>query len=196
MPNALFADVMKLLPEIPDYTWRPFADADGAQMLTFEKACSLLDGHTKLRPLVEWQTIIQAEDVVVQSQVALNAAGDVAAAGWFDVADRVDSVHGFLVGRVHPDFRGQGIGTALLLWLEEQAKRELAQMANGRPQDVITLANATISGSDGQEEAYYYRGLAYLAQGTEGHALLDLRTAVELNPTFERAQAALLILEE
>jgi ribosomal protein S18 acetylase RimI-like enzyme len=122
------------LPEIPGYRWRPLAESDEQALLAFEAACSKVDGATKLRSLSEWQEVVQAEEIVARSRIAVNERGDVVAAGWFEVDDRVDAVHAFLEERVHPDFRRQGIGVSLLLWLEEQAKQEMAQVANGRSQ--------------------------------------------------------------
>ncbi len=125
---------MNQLPEIPGTTWRPLAESDEQALLAFEAACARVDGATKLRSLSEWQALVQAEEIVARSRIAVNEAGEVVAAGWFEVDDRVDAVHAFLVERVHPDFRRQGIGVSLLLWLEEQAKEEMAEAASGRSQ--------------------------------------------------------------
>ncbi len=66
-----------------------------------------------------------------------------------------------------------------------------AYLAVERADDVLTLANATLSSGGGQEEAYYYRGLAYLAQGNPAQARLDFEQAVNWNPTFTAVQEAL-----
>ena len=125
---------MNQLPEIPGYSWRPLADYDEQALLAFELACSQVDGATKLRSLSEWREVVQVEEVASRSRIAANEAGEVVAAGWFELSDRVDAVHAFLFERIHPDFRRQGIGVSLLLWLEEQAKNVLAKVANGRSQ--------------------------------------------------------------
>jgi len=125
---------MNQLPEIPGYIWRPFSAQDEHALLTFELACSQVDGVTKLRTLSEWQMVVQTTEVMAQSRIAVNEAGEVVAAGWFEVDDRVDAVHAFMVERVHPDFRNQGIGVSLLLWLEVQAKQKMARVAKGRSQ--------------------------------------------------------------
>ncbi|MCW5877197.1 MAG: C39 family peptidase [Anaerolineales bacterium] len=54
---------------------------------------------------------------------------------------------------------------------------------SGRYQDVINLANTTISVVE-LEESFYWRGLARQAIGETGNAVSDLRTAVYLNPNF------------
>lgn len=126
------------LPEIPGYTWRPLADSDEQALLVFEAACSQVDGATKLRTLSEWTEVVQTEEIVAQSRIAMNGVGDVAAVGWFEIDSRVDADHIFLEERVHPDFRRQGIGVSLLRWLEEQAKEALAGKANGSADQLST----------------------------------------------------------
>lgn len=68
-----------------------------------------------------------------------------------------------------------------------------AYLAVGRYQDVITLANITVSGAGDRiiEESFLYRGHAYLAMGNSAQARLDYRQALALNPNFAAAQAAL-----
>lgn len=65
-----------------------------------------------------------------------------------------------------------------------------AYYAAGRYQDVIDLAEATISGTGGLEEAYYYLGLARLATGQSG-AKEAFQAAVDYNANFRPAQEAL-----
>ncbi len=68
-----------------------------------------------------------------------------------------------------------------------------AYLAVGRYEDVITLANVTVSGAGDRiiEESFLYRGHAYLALGNPAQARLDFRQALALNPNFVAAQAAL-----
>ncbi len=79
-----------------------------------------------------------------------------------------------------------------MLWY--QFRPYEAYLAMGRTDDVLTLANATLSSGGGQEEAYYYRGLAYLAQGNPDQARLDFEQAIAWNSTFTAAQEALAAL--
>jgi tetratricopeptide (TPR) repeat protein len=65
-----------------------------------------------------------------------------------------------------------------------------AYYAAGRYQDVLDLTEATIKGSGGLEEAYYYRGLALQASGQPG-AEQEFQAAVEYNPNFTPAAEAL-----
>jgi hypothetical protein len=62
----------------------------------------------------------------------------------------------------------------------------------GRYDDVLVLAETTINNSDERiEEAYYWRGRVYGAQGRGGDAASMYQVALRLNPNFAPAQQAL-----
>lgn len=65
-----------------------------------------------------------------------------------------------------------------------------AYYAVGRYQDVLDLAEATLKGTGGLEEAYYYHGLALHATGQAG-AAEDFQAALQYNPHFTPAANAL-----
>jgi tetratricopeptide (TPR) repeat protein len=65
-----------------------------------------------------------------------------------------------------------------------------AYYATGRYQDVLDLADATIKGAGGLEEAYYYRGLALQATGQPG-AVEAFEAALAYNSNFASATEAL-----
>jgi tetratricopeptide (TPR) repeat protein len=65
-----------------------------------------------------------------------------------------------------------------------------AYYATGRYQDVLDLAEATLAGTGGLEEAYYYQGLALHATG-QGGAKEAFEAALEYNSNFTLAQNAL-----
>ena len=60
----------------------------------------------------------------------------------------------------------------------------------GRYQDVLDLSDATIEGTNGLEEAYYYQGLALYALGETGPEEA-FEAAVAQNPNFIPAIDAL-----
>jgi hypothetical protein len=70
-----------------------------------------------------------------------------------------------------------------------------AYYAMGRYQDVLDLTEATLEGTGGLEEAYYYHGLALLATDQPG-ADSDFQAALEYNPLFTPAADALNLLLE
>lgn len=65
-----------------------------------------------------------------------------------------------------------------------------AYYAAGRYQDVLDLTEATIKGSGGLEEAYYYKGLALQALGQPG-AEQEFQAALDYNPNFAAAAEAM-----
>ncbi|GAB4435633.1 MAG: hypothetical protein Kow0031_17380 [Anaerolineae bacterium] len=64
-------------------------------------------------------------------------------------------------------------------------------LAQGRTQELIDLAGAVLDATGGLEELYYYRGLAYRAQGDTEAARADFEAALEYNPRFEPARLEL-----
>jgi tetratricopeptide (TPR) repeat protein len=68
-------------------------------------------------------------------------------------------------------------------------------LAEGRYQDVIDLATATLQVTGGLEEMSYYRGLARQALGQVEDAAADFRSALDYNPLFTPAAEALAALE-
>lgn len=64
-------------------------------------------------------------------------------------------------------------------------------LAQGRTQELIDLASAVLDATSGLEELYYYRGLAYRAQGDIEAANRDFQAALDYNPHFEPARMEL-----
>jgi tetratricopeptide (TPR) repeat protein len=60
----------------------------------------------------------------------------------------------------------------------------------GRYDEIIALADATLRNAQ-IEELYYWRGLAQQAKGDTAAARASLQRALELNPNFGPAAAAL-----
>jgi tetratricopeptide (TPR) repeat protein len=61
----------------------------------------------------------------------------------------------------------------------------------GRYDKVVQLANKTLTRVKNLEESYYWRGMAYAAQGKRASATRDLQRAVALNPNYAQARQAL-----
>jgi tetratricopeptide (TPR) repeat protein len=61
----------------------------------------------------------------------------------------------------------------------------------GRYDDVLALADDTLAKNDQSEEAYYYKGLVYLARDQEDQARRHFKAALGRNPHYTAAQQAL-----
>ncbi len=118
------------LPTIPAYTWRSLNPTDVPALIRFELACSRLDGATNLIGEADWAEKLEN---AVDGVVAINVNGEIAAAGIIEDAPGAGAERAFLDGRVHPDFRGQGIGSVLREWMETQASAHLLAKESGLP---------------------------------------------------------------
>ncbi len=78
-----------------------------------------------------------------------------------------------------------------MLWYQFQPYE--AYLANGRYDDVLTLAEATLISQGGRnvEETYYYQGLALRALGQTDAATLTFKRAAQLRPGYALAEQAL-----
>ena len=76
-----------------------------------------------------------------------------------------------------------------ILWYQFGVFEAYYQMA--RYDDIIALANSNLNSSPELEESYYWRGMAYAAQGMTAEATSDFRTALRYNPNFLAASVAL-----
>ena len=80
-----------------------------------------------------------------------------------------------------------------MLWYQFGPFR--AYYETGRQDEVIALANATIATAKQAEEAFYWRGLAEKAKGDANAARVSWQRALELNPHYADAAAALTSLD-
>ena len=81
-----------------------------------------------------------------------------------------------------------------MLWYQFGPFR--AYYETGRQDEVLALANATIATAKQTEEAFYWRGLAEKAKGDANAARVSWQRALELNPHYADAAAALTSLDQ
>ena len=117
---------------ISGYPIRGIQKSDISSLTDFVSACSALDGNTNLKSLQAWKSLVNSFNIGSNSLIACNQAGEVAFYGWFEVDHRVEENLIFLDGRVHPDFRRQGYGSALLDWLESNAINQVKAAGDER----------------------------------------------------------------
>lgn len=142
-------------------------------------------------PVVMWQNAAQT------AQAETNARPDDAFA-WFNLGTSLTHL-GQLTEQI--DFyenaaaafdRARTIGLPRrMLWYQFQPYA--AYLAVGRHEDVLTLATATEVSEGGRnvEETFLYVGHAYLAAGNVNQARIAYNQAIQLNPNFLEARAAL-----
>lgn len=143
-----------ILPKINGYHWRSINQDDLDTLILFDQVCSSVDGFTHTSRLQNWQYRLSDQMHSEFNSIIAIKENEVIAAGWIDYSPELNHVRAFLDGSVHPDYRSQGIGRALLTWLEVMAIEHLREISNGRdmllrimfynrPPDAIKLFEAS-----------------------------------------------------
>jgi tetratricopeptide (TPR) repeat protein len=81
-----------------------------------------------------------------------------------------------------------------MLWYQFAPFRAYYEV--GRYDEVIALADATLKTGKSLEEVYYWKGMAQKANGDPGSAANSWRAALQFNPNFTDASAALAALQQ
>ena len=122
--------------------WRPLAQDDTDLVHALTSAAGIVDHPQDLysREVIELgfsgERFVPARDAVI----ALTDAGDAVAFGAAKLGDTAETeVEVFLDGVVHPDWRGLGIGRALLAWQEARGRQLLAAAPEQDQPGMISL---------------------------------------------------------
>ncbi len=78
-----------------------------------------------------------------------------------------------------------------MLWYQYEPYQTYLEVGGERLQDVVFLADNVIANNIYSEEAYYFKGLAYLQQGETNRARNMFNTALKYNANYAAAQQAL-----
>lgn len=131
---------------------------------------------------VMWQEALATAQQAVQAQPE-NAYA------WFNLGSDLTTL-GDYTGAAEAYDRARAIGLPWrMLWYQYGPFQ--AYHAVGRYQDVISLANETLTTTQSVEDLYYWRGQALAALGNLDAAHEDWQQALRLNPHFQLAQNAL-----
>jgi GNAT superfamily N-acetyltransferase len=115
----------ELLMNLPvGFTARPATMSDLEIVVNLLNACSEAQvgkpEHTVEDTRSEWIS----EDFHLETNTRLVFAPDGQLAGYIEVWDtNAIPVSPWVWGRTHPDFEGQGVGTAMLTWAEERVRK-------------------------------------------------------------------------
>ena len=121
------------LPHIEGYYWRAMNLGDLDALVQFDKVCSEADGSTQSSSRQTWKDRLSVQvQAELNSIIAINSERNIIAAGWIHYSPELSHVRAFLDGQVHPTYRNQGIGNALLSWLESRALEHLQVISDGR----------------------------------------------------------------
>jgi mycothiol synthase len=121
-------------PYIPGYLWRPLRAEDAEALRRLELACAPVDHNHHPRTIEELRACIGAagEDLPASTLCLVDARGGMAAYAWIEWDERIGESRAFLEGKVHPAYRGRGVGRFLVGWMEEVARSRFAGAAGRR----------------------------------------------------------------
>lgn len=142
-PDALLADRLRApatleLPEPVELedtvlTWRPLERGDESAVVDVVRAAEAVDAPSmSVSPAAVAERFAESSDSFGDRTIAaVDPAGRVRAYGYLEMPTGDTTVQRvFVHGKVHPDVRGHGVGTAALAWKVERAKQLL--VASGR----------------------------------------------------------------
>lgn len=127
-------------PQINGLTWRPLESGDVAAAHNLFVACYRPDGLDSAPPkseLVEMFDFL-GDKLATDSLGAFTAEGDMMAMAVVFLPPAGDEQRANLSGLVRVDYRGQGVGTFILRWMEARARQLLAEAPAGLPKIMQT----------------------------------------------------------
>ncbi|MFZ4826446.1 MAG: GNAT family N-acetyltransferase [Phototrophicaceae bacterium] len=115
------------LSTFPNLNWRELQPTDRPAIIDMLAEAEGVDGG--LVP-----SLPEGSNWAEHAWGGFNPQGQLVAYVWVDCqTHRVEVVRVFLNGRVHPRYRSQGVGTALLKWAEARAQALYADLHTSRP---------------------------------------------------------------
>lgn len=115
--------------------------------------------------------------------------------GWFNVGTNLVALGDHQNAAAAFDIARQKGTPWRMLWYQFGPYQAYLAVGGNRLYDVATLADTVIANNVYSEEAYYYKGLALLAQGETRGARAQFSKALDYNSNYEAAREALAQLD-
>lgn len=122
-------------PTLPAHTWRPVRSEDAVALHQLELDSAPFDGGTSIASIADQMAKLEqaGDNLTTDTLCAVDSTGRFAAAAWVTCDDRLaHEYRAFLDGRVHPHYRGRGLGSFILQWMERRARQILSDMKEDR----------------------------------------------------------------
>ena len=126
----------RLPTDFPAYTWRParIEDAGAIQQMFLDS--DAVDGTHRTDSLSDIELEFKDPDVAIEKDtlLALTPDGAVAAMAWVYIFPKAETkLQAYFWGGVHPQHRRQGLGSAILNWMEVRATAALLARSEDLP---------------------------------------------------------------
>lgn len=127
---------LEVPPPHLELTWRPLRSADVPALFTLLQAIEAVDESPQRSSEVEVGEMLEGEwkDLEHDTLGGFDASGALRAYALAEVRPGdTRTIRAFLYGGVHPQWRGRGIGRALLSWVEGRGRQKLAESGKDLP---------------------------------------------------------------
>ncbi len=122
--------------DFPNYIWRPALIEDAPAIQRMFLAGDAVDGTHRTDTLADIEREFKDPDVDVEkdSLVAFTSDGEVAALAWVYIFPTAETkLQSYFWGGVHPQHRRQGLGSAIMAWMEARASAALLARPENLP---------------------------------------------------------------
>jgi mycothiol synthase len=122
-------------PSLSGHTWRALGAGDAPALHQLELDCVPTDGGTSLSSIEEYRRKLEGamEKLTTDTLCAADSTGRLAAAAWVTFDDHPQQQYRvFLDGSVHLEYRGRGLGSFILQWMEARALEMLSVQKEDR----------------------------------------------------------------
>ncbi len=157
--NAILTERVISLPD--EYTQRPACLDDVEAVLALLNATAIEQTGEAEWDLNQLRNDWKSPNFDLANDTLLILAPDGALAGYADVWDQEPHVRIYSIGRVHPDYRGQGIGTALTHWLDWRSAQAIAKAPGGARVSLLQFMPASDSLAQDHIQGHGYRLVRY-----------------------------------
>ncbi len=122
--------------DFPNYIWRPALIEDAPAIQRLFLAGDAADGTHRTDTIADIEREFKDPDVDVEkdSLVAFTSDGEVAALAWVYIFPTAETkLQSYFWGGVHPQHRRQGLGSAIMAWMEARASAALLARPENLP---------------------------------------------------------------
>ncbi|HYF64879.1 MAG TPA: GNAT family N-acetyltransferase [Herpetosiphonaceae bacterium] len=144
--------------ELERYTLRPATMDDVAAVTELENICCIEESGRPETKESDMRLEFETPGFNLETDTRLVHDQSDKLVGYINVWDTSKPhVNIFLGGRVHPEHRGQGIGTAMLQWGEERARQSIAKAPEGAQ---VTISQGCLSTDAPTADLFKLQGFA------------------------------------